>query len=78
MDISRRKYYIGLKQSVKAIKNNEVAKVILAKDADSVVLHKVSKLCEEYQIKVEYGEDRRMLGKNYGIDIGTAVVSILK
>jgi Ribosomal protein HS6-type (S12/L30/L7a) len=78
MDIPQRKFYIGLKQSLKAIKNNEVKKVILAKDADGNVTDQVSSLCQEYQISLEYGEDRRILGKNYGVDIGTAVVAILK
>jgi len=78
MDIPKRKFYIGLKQSVKAIRNNEVQKVILAKDADGDVTHQVSSLCQQYDILWEYGEDRRVLGKNYGVDIGTAVVAILK
>lgn len=78
MDITQQKFYIGLRQSVKAIKNNEVKKVIVAKDADGHVALQVSSLCQEHNIIWEYGEDKRMLGKNYGVDIGTAVVAILK
>lgn len=78
MDIPHPRVYIGLKQTMKAIKNREVERVILANDADGYVAQQVLKLCHEQCITVEEGESRMGLGRHYGVDVGAAVVAVLK
>ncbi len=78
MDIPHPRVYIGLKQTVKAVKNHEVKRVILAEDADGYLSQQVLKLCHEYHITVEKGESRLAMGRHYGVDVGAAVVAILK
>jgi len=67
---------IGSKQTLKAIKNGEVAEVVIAADADQYVTSKVSQLAEQMNVPCVQVDSRKKLGKACGIDVGTATVAI--
>lgn len=69
---------VGLKQSLKAVQKEIVEKVYIAKDAEERVVSKIINLCAEKNIPIVYTDSMMQLGKACGIDVGAAVVSILK
>jgi large subunit ribosomal protein L7A len=69
---------IGTKQSKKAIERQQTMLVVLAQDADLMVTHPIQVTCEEKHIAYAYVPSMKELGKASGIQVGTAVVAILK
>ncbi|AUG58501.1 Ribosome-associated protein L7Ae-like protein [Acetivibrio saccincola] len=69
---------VGLKQSLKAVQKGIVEKVYIAKDAEERVVSKIIDLCEEKDIPIVYTDSMKQLGRACGIDVGAAVVSVLK
>jgi len=69
---------VGVKQSKKAIRDGCALRVILAKDAEARIIRPIRTLCEELDVPVEEAETMAELGKAAQIDIGAAVVTLLK
>lgn len=69
---------IGIKQSLKTIKNNQALALYVAKDAEQYVVRSVVKLAEERQIPIIYIENMLILGKACNIDVGAATAVIVK
>ena len=69
---------VGVKQTVKAIKNGSVKAVYIAKDADNKLLQSVKILVDENSLELVYINTMKELGKLCGIDVGAATAAILK
>ncbi|NLK68577.1 MAG: 50S ribosomal protein L7ae-like protein [Clostridiaceae bacterium] len=69
---------VGLKQTMRALEADEVKMVYIAQDADQSLTSKVIDLCNNKKVEVYNVENMKTLGKNCGIDVGTAVAAILK
>lgn len=69
---------IGIKQSLKAIENNTVKKVFIARDADEKIVGSLKELCHSNSIELEYVETMKLLGKAVGIEVGASAVCLLK
>lgn len=69
---------VGIKQTLKALKNNEVSKLYVAKNAEKKVIAPIVSLANENCIEIEYIDTMRELGKLCGIDVGAASVAMLK
>ncbi|WLR50955.1 50S ribosomal protein L7ae-like protein [Bacillus tianshenii] len=67
---------IGTKQTLKALRNNEVSEVIIAEDADRHVTDKVKTAADEKEVPVIIVKSMKKLGKACGIDVGAAAVAI--
>ncbi|OEH93182.1 50S ribosomal protein L7ae-like protein [Bacillus solimangrovi] len=67
---------IGTKQTLKALRNNEVKEVIIADDADRYVTDKVLIAAQEKNVPVINVKSMKKLGKACGIDVGAAAVAI--
>lgn len=68
----------GVKQSKKAIKDGLVDKVFIAQDADVHVTKPIIELCVRDNIEVVEVPTMSELGNACGIDVGAAVVAVLK
>lgn len=75
---AQEKKVIGLKQSMRAIEQDEALMVYIAKDANSALTTPVIALCSEKDIVVKYTETSRELGLANGISVCATVVCILK
>ena len=75
---SSMKRVVGLKQTVKTIKNETAAKVYLAKDADNYITKTVLDACENKDIKIVYINTMKELGEACGISIGASTAAVLK
>jgi large subunit ribosomal protein L7A len=72
------KKVVGIKQSLKAIKNDEVKSLYVASDADIKLIEPVLKLAQQNSLEVNYVETMKDLGKLCGIDVGAATAVLLK
>ena len=69
---------VGVKQSRRAIREGRAEKVLLAANADPALTGPIAQLCEERKISVENGFSMEELGKAAGIQVGAAVVTLLR
>lgn len=76
--IPKEKILVGVKQTKKALKEEQAQKVIVADDAQSHIISPILELCRHGNVAVEYVESMEKLGKEVRIDVGAAVVTILK
>lgn len=72
------KKVVGIKQTIKAIKNGEGRTVYIAKDADNKLINTVEELSMEHSLEVVYIETMKELGKLCGIDVGAASALVLE
>lgn len=69
---------VGVRQSLKAIRQGRAEIVYLAEDADSFVSVPVIDACRECGVKLELVESKSALGKICRIDVASAVAVLLK
>lgn len=68
---------VGTKQTIKAVKNNRVEIVFIAKDAEEHVSKPLRKICFEKEIEIVEVENMAELGRACGIEVGSASAAIL-
>lgn len=69
---------IGVKQSKKAIRDGKAAEVFVALDAEKRVVGPIYELCNEMDTKLTEITTMTELGDAAGIDVGAAVVTVLR
>lgn len=67
---------IGTKQTLRALEEEIVSKVIIARDAELRVISKVEQLANAKGIQLEYADSMKQLGKACKIEVGAATVAI--
>ncbi|GIN87800.1 ribosome-associated protein L7Ae-like [Heyndrickxia sporothermodurans] len=68
---------VGTKQTVKALKNNNVDELIIAKDADPFVIEKVIQVANEMNTPILIVDSMKKLGRVCGIEVGAAAVAVI-
>lgn len=69
---------IGVKQTLKAMKNGRVKQVYIAEDADRFITLKVEELAKTLDIPCQRVDSKKKLGNACGIDVGASTVAIKK
>lgn len=69
---------IGIKQSLRALNDNQVQTVYIARDADVALTEELVKLSEHFDVPVVYAESMKELGRACHIDVGAATAVVLK
>ena len=77
-DLTKSSFVIGLKQSLKMLEAGKVHKVYMASDTDRPIAEHIKTECFRKGVDVEIVSTKAELGKLCRIDVGTAVVSVLK
>lgn len=77
-DLKKVKKTVGTKQSLKAVENGMAKTVFIARDADEKVTGNLVRLCEKNAVRIVFVDNMKQLGKACGIDVGAAVVALLK
>jgi len=75
-DTSRK--VVGTNQVKRALKNDMVEKVFIAKDADRRVVKEIIEICKEKGIEIVYVESMKKLGQQCNIDVKAASAALLK
>ncbi|MBU5214722.1 MULTISPECIES: 50S ribosomal protein L7ae-like protein [Heyndrickxia] len=68
---------VGTKQTVKALKTANVDELIIAKDADPIVIEKVVQVANDMNIPINQVDSMKKLGKVCGIEVGAAAVAVI-
>lgn len=71
------KHIVGLKQTLRAVKENAVKVVYIASDADSGVVAPLLDICNKNDIPVVKTGSMKELGEILNIEVETAVAAIL-
>lgn len=69
---------VGTKQTKKAIDQGRVIEVIIADDAEARIKEPVLAMCKERGIPVTHVDSMKELGKACKIDVGAAMVAIVR
>ncbi|AJD28016.1 MULTISPECIES: ribosomal L7Ae/L30e/S12e/Gadd45 family protein [Clostridium] len=69
---------VGVKQTVKALKNNTVKALYVSKDADESLIKPLIELAEENSIDIIKVDTMKELGRLCGIDVSAATAALLK
>ncbi|MDU6879114.1 ribosomal L7Ae/L30e/S12e/Gadd45 family protein [Clostridium tepidum] len=69
---------VGVKQTVKALKNNTVKTLYVSKDADESLIKPLIELAEENSIDIIKIDTMKELGRLCGIDVSAATAALLK
>ncbi|MBQ8298399.1 MAG: ribosomal L7Ae/L30e/S12e/Gadd45 family protein [Clostridia bacterium] len=67
--------YVGIKQVLKAVENNEVKTVYVGDDAEEHVTAKLIKLCKEKNIEIKHIKTMEELGKMAEIEVKSAAAA---
>jgi large subunit ribosomal protein L7A len=77
-ELSAKGRVVGVKQTLRAIREGRAQKVYLAVDAEDRVLAPLQAACEETETPVDAALSRKELGRQCGIEVGTAAAAVLK
>ncbi|MFR4008505.1 MAG: ribosomal L7Ae/L30e/S12e/Gadd45 family protein [Christensenellales bacterium] len=69
---------IGTRQVMRALEQRTLARAMLAQDADSALKNKLTAALDRAGVPFEWVSSMKHLGKQCGINVGAAVVGILK
>lgn len=72
------KIIIGTKQTAKALKEGTVQELVVALDADPILLSKLIKLADESKVPILHVDSMKKLGKSCGIEVGAAAIAIIR
>jgi len=71
-------FLVGVKQSTKAMRENNVLRLYVAKDVEQHVVRSLIKLARDKEIEIVYVNSMFELGKLCKIDVGAATAVIVK
>ncbi len=71
------RFVTGTKQTLKAVQNEKVKHVFVARDAEERVLRPLLEMCAGKNVPVSYVEQMEELGKACGIKVKAATAAIL-
>ena len=77
-ELSQAAKVVGVKQSKKAIREGNAQTVFVADDAEQRVIRPIRDLCCELGVELSEVPPMIELGDAAGIDVGAAVVTLLK
>ena len=72
------KKIVGLKQTVKAVRNGTAKRVYVAEDADDFIKQSVLDACSDKNLQIIYVNSMKELGDACGIDICASTAAIVE
>ncbi|MGI5848640.1 MAG: ribosomal L7Ae/L30e/S12e/Gadd45 family protein [Christensenellales bacterium] len=78
-DLSRpEKRVVGMKQVLKFAHSAKLDKVFIAKDADEMIISKLTHVCETNKIPYDLMYTMHQIGSACQIDVGSACAAVIK
>jgi len=77
-DLKNSPMMVGIKQSRRSLDEGKVDRAFVAQDADAHIIHPFMEDCKVMGVEIVAVESMKELGHAAGIDIGAAVVVVLK
>lgn len=69
---------IGTRQVMRALEQRTLARAMLAQDADQALKDKLTAALERAEVPYTWTDSMKQLGQQCGINVGAAVVGLLK
>ena len=76
--LQAKRFVIGTKQTVKALKEGNVRELIVASDADPKLTAKVVNEALDINVPIQYVDSMLKLGRACGIEVGASTVAIIR
>lgn len=76
--LNKQAYVVGLKETLKALKQQRVSELIIAKNVDIHLLARVLSFANQNKIPIEFFSSQHALGECFGINVKATVVALLK
>ena len=74
---NKQHFVVGLKQTLKALKKDQVTSLIIAKDVEIYLLAQVFSQINHKSIPITYFDSKSALGKVVGINVNATIVALL-
>jgi large subunit ribosomal protein L7A len=74
---SSKKRIIGLKQTIKAIKNGSAHTVYIANDVEESIKNSILEVCRGKEVEIVYIDTMKKLGEACGIEVNASCASLL-
>lgn len=74
---NKQHFVVGLKQTLKALKKDQVASLIIAQDVEVYLMARVFSQINHKNIPVLYFQSKQALGKYVGINVNATIVALL-
>ncbi|TDM00879.1 ribosomal L7Ae/L30e/S12e/Gadd45 family protein [Macrococcus carouselicus] len=71
-------YVVGLKQTLKALREHRAASIVIAQDVHIHLLTDVLLQAQEQQVPIAFSESRLELGGQFGIQVKAMIATYLK
>ncbi|GGB11496.1 50S ribosomal protein L7ae-like protein [Macrococcus hajekii] len=71
-------YVVGLKQTLKTLKEHRASSIVIAQDVHIHLLTDVLVQAQQQQIPIEFSDSRRELGNRFGIQVKAMIAAYLK
>lgn len=75
---NKQHFVVGLKETLKALKKDQVTSLIIAKDVEVYLMTRVLSQINQKNIPVSFFESKCALGKYVGINVNATIVALLK
>ena len=72
------KLVVGVKQTCRALRDGRAQQIYIASDADPELIAPIAAICNDQCIPTTYCPTMAALGEAAGIQVGAAVVTLLK
>mgnify|MGYP002715319981 CR=1 FL=1 len=74
---NKQQYVVGLKETLKALKKDQVTSLIIAQDVEVHLLTRVLSYINHKNIPITYFESKSALGRAVGINVNATIVALL-
>ncbi|GAA6822966.1 ribosomal L7Ae/L30e/S12e/Gadd45 family protein [Staphylococcus sp. 18_1_E_LY] len=75
---NKQHYVIGLKQTLKALRKDQVTSLIIAQDVEVYLLTRVLSQINLQAMPITFFSSKKALGEYVGINVNAAIVALLK
>lgn len=65
----------GLRETMRALREGNVKRVLIARDADNDIQNLIAKTCTDLGINFRFVSDKEEIGRLLNLDVGCAVVA---
>lgn len=74
-DTETKNFCVGLKQTMRCLKKNNVTRLYIAEDAEAFVIRQVLDIAKNRNLEIKYVKTMKELGEKTKIDTGAAVAA---
>lgn len=75
---NKQHFVVGLKETLKALKKDQVTSLIIAEDVEVYLMTRVLSQINQKNIPVSFFKSKHALGKHVGINVNAKIVALIK